>query len=544
MSEKNKGVYILDDSSFERHPFTGVLKNKIMARLAFEWPGRAICACPFEAHTAIDFTGQPGSCSGLYYSLVFQLGKWEYFVKKVDEWIEVSPVHAQYYQLTQQQKSELEGKIKVGLASASQAVADLELLLHDYRKYKEFLRYFGYRTRKEIEKEKKTKIEEIEDDELFLDEDEKNVKKRLDNHSLKAVFIDQVDVHTGEGISMRSIVQRWPTLISDFMRMSDEDLDVNNVMKKLDVSRAEAVVLVTKNKLFLEWKNIFGSEIKSRYRRIKELVNSRKKSVDEYRDWLRPIIARHKMLKEGLATPGGRAGALISPVTSVGHATSSARIVLWVWKDFTPSEIFKGGGGEELGRLIAEGKITPYDKWTKKNLIFGRKYGLINAYPWITNEWVKNKLNEFYDNRWLTRNVPYYSFFIITLDRTNIRTPTGGEVEDGVFDVNLVVMSQNVLFVKLLELAAKQEELNKYIDELLGIEHKIEGKREKIEEKNYFENIKNFLNKISFGMEFYKKGPYEKDFFDRLTNIYYAALVGIRYNQIVNFIKQKIGMGA
>ena len=44
-------------------------------------------------------------------------------------------------------------------------------------------------------------------------------------------------------------------------------------------------------------------------------------------------------------------------------------------------------------------------------------------------------------------------------------------------------------------------------------------------------------------MKFSYKGHYEKDFFDRLTNVYFAGIVGTRYNAIVNFIKTKIGMG-
>jgi hypothetical protein len=542
--EPVKRKYLLDDSIFERVPTTGLLKDEEMRARILKWPGHAICACPFEAHTAIDYTGQPGSTTGLYYALTFQLPKWEYFIQKADEWIEVSPVHAQYYQLTQQQKSELEAKIKAGLTSTSQAIADMELLMHDLRKYKEFLHYLGYRTKRQVDSMKKKKVfpKEISDDydEMYLDDPD--AEKRADNHSLRAVFIDQVDAHTGEAMALRSIVQRWPTLISDFMRLEDKDMDVEAVRKKLDVSRAEAVVLVTKNKLFAEWKNLFAPEIKSRYARIRELVRSREESVKQYREWLKPVIARHKMINEGLSDAGRRASMLTHFIPSAGTATSSARITIWTWKDFRPVEIYKGGY-DEFSTLFAEKRISPYDKWTKNNLIFGREWGLINKYPWITETWVLEKMNDFFNKGWLSKNTPYYSFFILNFDRTNIRMPTGAETEDGIFDLNLVVMSQNVLLTKLLELAAKQEELNKYVDELIGIKYNIPGKRVDVEEKNYLGNMNKFLNKnLFFGMQFWKSGPYEKDFFDRLTNVYYAALVGIRYQQIVKYVKQKIGM--
>ena len=263
------GKYIME--SFEKDPLGGEIKSKDLndkCGPGGEWLGNVLIASPFEARVNIDFTGPPGSTSGVYYSLMFQLGKWEFLVQKADEWIEVSPVHAQYYQLTQKQKEDLEGKIKQGLVSVSQAVADYELLLHDKRKYTEMLRYLGYRTAKELG-DKDVKAHGHQPDELgdlctLVDNDSKTKGERMkktDNHSLKAVFVDQVDIHTGEGISIRSIVSRWPTLIADFMRLDDSDIEPGAVMKKLDISRAEAVVLVTKNKLFVEWKNIFLPEL-------------------------------------------------------------------------------------------------------------------------------------------------------------------------------------------------------------------------------------------------------------------------------------------
>ena len=110
------GKYIME--SFEKDPLGGEIKSKDLndkCGPGGEWLGNVLIASPFEARVNIDFTGPPGSTSGVYYSLMFQLGKWEFLVQKADEWIEVSPVHAQYYQLTQKQKDDLEGKIKRAL---------------------------------------------------------------------------------------------------------------------------------------------------------------------------------------------------------------------------------------------------------------------------------------------------------------------------------------------------------------------------------------------------------------------------------------------
>ena len=554
--KKERGKWILEDIS--RHPLKGDILDRDIGKMMGpkgKWLGHVIAAGPFEAHQQLDFTGPPGSVSGMYYSLVFQLRKWEYQVQKRDEWVEVSPVHAQYYQLTQKQKEDLEGRIKQGLVSVSQSVADMELLMHDRRRYHEFLHYLGYRTPKELMKDKKLEDREKEHnhideemDEICLDEDKddderKEREKRTDNHSLKAVFIDQVDMHTGEGISMRSIVSRWPTLITDFMRMDDGDMDPDKVKNKLDISRAEAVVLITKNKLYQEWKNMFGPEIKNRYITINNLTQARKKSVEEYKEWLKPFIARHRLLKEGLAEEGMRKGGVTSFVTTAGTATSSSKIVLYVWKDFLVPELYKGGS-EETAKLREFKKLKPNDDWTMKHLIFNEKYGLINKYKWITEEWVNGHAEQMMKDGWFTHQKPYYSFFQITLDKTNIRMPTGDELEDGVFDINMFCMSENALFAKLLELKAEQELMEQHVNKLLGMHEPIRGKIPKYAFKQGA--FDKFLDKFSMSPFIFAKnhGPYERDFADRLTKIYFARIAGERYAPIVNFIKGKMGMKA
>ncbi len=516
-------TFILDD--FTRDPVDGKLVNKLLNKKSLDWLGHAIVVAPFEAHTAIDYTAPVGATTALYYSLAFQLGKWDFVVQKADEWIEVSPVHAQYYQLTQRQKEELEAKIKSGLASVSQAIADMELLSHDERKYREFLDYFGitYKNHK-------------------FHED-----KEPDEHMLRSIFIDQIDAHTGEGISMRSIVSRWPTLIVDFQRLSSNDLDPEKVKKKLDVPKSEAIILVTKNKLYNEWKNLFKPQLKTRYMRILELMNSRKKSIDEYREWLKPLIARHKMIEEGLSRSSVRKESRTSFIQTSGHGTSSATIVLWTWRDFIAPEIHKGGT-ERLGKEIFYKKIDPYDAWTKRNLIFNKDYGLIVKYPWITDEWVKEKKEELYQRKWLKENYLYYTFFIITFTRTNIRGADGSEIEDGIFDVNAVFMSQNILFAKLLDLLAKQEEFENYVNEMLGLPRHIEGTQPEFKESK-LSKIKDSVlgtlaDKFSLAFQFAKPPPYERDFEDRITKIYLREMAVGRYVPIVSFIKKKIGMGS
>lgn len=547
-----KPGFILENSRFARNKRTGEVLDKTIngwcTRHELGLSGHSIVSLPRETTIALDFTSPPGGCSGLYYSLCFQLRKWEYHVQKLDEWVEVSPVHQAYYQLTQKQKEDLEAKIKSGLASSAQAVADLELLKHDERKYREFLNYFGMR----YNQEKGT-----------FEEDAKN----RDDHSIKAMFIDQVDVHSGDGISMRSIVSRWPTLITDFMKLSDEDLNPDKIKDKLDVSKAEAVVLTTKNKVYQQWKRLFEPQLKERYSRIMGLVKSREKSVEHYREWLRPYIARHMMIDEALSRRGdsGIGGFKTGFIHTAGSAVSSSKITLFAWRELTLPDVFKGGT-ERLAREIAEGKLNveKLDKWTLKNLIFHPNHGLITKHKWITEEWVEKQRKWMYSpesGSWLHKNKLYYSCFIINLDKINIRSPTGSELEDGVFDVNSILMSNNALFVKLLEIRARQEDMDRYIDELMGIEwKKPEGRTivfSKEEYKKYSKGeatlikeesdvdrrIKKLLDFFGISMSLVKRGPYERDFIDRLTKYWSAALGGQRYRPIVEFIKRKMSMG-
>ena len=63
----------------------------------------------------------------------------------------------------------------------------------------------------------------------------------------------------------------------------------------------------------------------------------------------------------------------------------------------------------------------------------------------------------------------YYTFIEVKFDRTDMRTADGSMIEDGMFWVNALLLSQNALLAKMLELKAKQEELEMYINDLLGL---------------------------------------------------------------------------
>ncbi|MCK4550921.1 MAG: hypothetical protein KAT91_03125, partial [Candidatus Aenigmarchaeota archaeon] len=180
-------------------------------------------------------TTAPGGIMGMYYSLMFELPKDNWNPAKPEETIEVSPVHQQYYQLVTAQKEQLEGKIKQGMASISQSIADLELVEHDKRKYDEFQEYL---------------------DELKSPDAK---KKREANLRLKSVFVDQVDFHvggTGQGAGRLSLAfmrnnNIMPTVVDDFFRMGSlEDINTGKLQDLPDVERR---MLETKFNAYNQW---------------------------------------------------------------------------------------------------------------------------------------------------------------------------------------------------------------------------------------------------------------------------------------------------
>jgi len=513
----------------------------------------------------VNYTAKPGEAAAVYYGLCFQLPKWGWTVVKADEWIEVSPTHKEYYDRTIATKQMLESTIKTGLASAAQAVADYEFMSHDLRKYREIMRYF----------------------------------ESKDEHSLKALFVDQVDVHTdmpGQPISMRSIAPRWPTIIADFMRLADDDDEPGKVQKKLDISRAEAVILVTKIKLYKNWKKTFLDVVKERYTMIRGQVEARRKTISEYKGWLKPYIARFKMTKLGGERGDVRKTTLESFADITGIATFANNIKFFTWKVLRTAEPRRPA--QEVKKDFA---VNPYDDFLRNNLILGEGYSLASIYPWLRNkkkycpkckkyhpsgtiecpnprcgsinledktladQIVEEKILKMWKSRekGLDPFELYYLFLDFNVMRVGTRLPSG-ELEDITFTIKTCVMSQNILLLKLLELECRNMELEWYIDEMLGTsieeksvkeivmdefpelypKKKLSGSKEYIKGLSESFNVyTDFLHKIKlprFGsLRFFKPGPYEKDFRERISK-QYSTVAGTNFVGIVDFLKMRM----
>jgi len=475
-------------------------------------PGAGLNIQQPDLITYLDFTAPMGKVSGVFFGIVFQLPKWGFERIQIEEAMDVSPVFQQYYQLTIRQKQEMEGIIKSSLASIATTLSDLELLKHDLRKYKEFMDYFR---------------------KLDFGKEKKDEKTRMEGEqSLKAVFIDQVDVHTdlpNTPIALRSIVARWPTIIADFMRLKDEDSDPEKIKKDYNVSEAEAVVLSTKNKLYVEWRDqLFRRTVEDRFKSLVQMVEARKKSYEEYKNMLKPTLVRYRQLNDAIAGAGKlgflRRAAFWRPDA---QAQSTDFVRIWAWKPFAPSEKYKASREAPLNKIsytqaglnleeITEIKKEKIEEIKKKTIEKGekktdeeiekeadeeiRKYTL-EALPMepsiddVIRE-IKKKIEDEYKVKLTTKDLldarkklvdkfeesatgkttyeswlfsPYYMFYEFPIIRAVIHLPNGSEIENMMIDkFRGYTVTQNIIICRYLEAIAKDKELDNYIKQLLG----------------------------------------------------------------------------
>jgi len=439
--------------------------------------------CPLSvSRNDLNFTTFPGKCSGTLFSLLFWLGKQGYNVVKIDDAMEVSPLDVKYYQITIQQKQALERQIKDGLAGVSSAITDFELLFHDLRKYKDFVDYF-------------------KDRKVALDEGDDSLLERTEQ-SLKSIFIDQVDVHTGEGVALKLIAPRWPTIISDFMRMTDEDTDPKKIKKEYNVSEAEGVVLATKNKLYKEWRKSFERIVKERYSRIMGQVKARKFSIDEYKEMLKPYVERYMSINEATRESSGREILRgLSWLSPGAQASSVDWTTIWAFKTLSRAEPSRvsyeaSGGKEHILKMpfpdsfkkvlkanineLTEAKlhmvdlsptgIEPFDKWVWALYRYIEDY-YTDKYGFNINFSLSDllEIRKDFIGGWGDEKEPYYKCFDTDVTRVIIRLPDGTELEDMTFaPIFFFLDTQNTMLLRLIETKAKEKAMDHYISEMLG----------------------------------------------------------------------------
>ncbi len=427
--------------------------------------------------TLLNPTGPPGYCLNLYMSLVFDLPKDSWATFKVEEKLDVTPVHHQYYELTHGRKEQLEAKIREGLVKISQSIADLELVEHDLLKYEDF--------KEQIEAAEKKIDEKLDHKEKEKHEEEKKKAEM----ALKTVFLEEVDFHAGGSaqggpgrLSMAFLRNHniMPTVVDDFFRMtSKEDLKKDKMLK--DLPTVEIRMLEVKWDAYIDWLGFFKNNVERRMDALQTLKKSREKTLEEYRDWLKPTIARYRLIVDSLENGDARKamlhGKTISTIRLNAIAISLHNVKIWFYKSFIPPDPHR-----PPQELLEKSGVVALGWWERENLYLHPDHGLITDYPWITEEWILKKAGA---PKWgekcniigISESEWYYSFQELEMSRTNFKTSaTGSEGEDADFEFTNYMMSKNIVAAKYIELKAKEEMLEIYINDVLGMTHKIEGK--------------------------------------------------------------------
>ena len=536
--------------------------------------GEAVFAMPLNQNTKLDLTSNIGGCSGLYYSLIFQLDKWGYYIKKIDEDMSVSPIYAEAYNLTVEQKHKLEAQIKQGLASEGQAVADYELLKHDYRKYKDMLEFL---------KPKKEKGADGKD-------------KKEDDHILRSMFIDRVDAFVGDQFAMINMVKRWPTIIADFIRFPNyviegDEKDVQKIREGLKVTDAEAHVLKSKNILYRKWKESFLPEVKDRFIRVKTMLQAREKSMYEYKEWLKPYVARYKIMEESLE--GNPKGIYSDPLMAPGFGNSlaSSGIRFLCWTPFSSPEMGKPHKQDKFKPekdefLLARAKELAIKYKKQESRIYYEKEGNnilleVDVDGKVKKEdlqgWIKSvhksaisgdsKKIDPTKNRALSPGTPYYIGFDVNCKKSLIKIPKGGEIEDMDIYIREYLMSENVIMMILLELDALDQKFDMYVNDIIGTKKSEDAIKEqvnkefpdKIEEKEepkkkMFDDFKKAGKRAKsvyhwtrkqlkpYSKYFFKAGIYEPQFKERVPKGFMIPMGGSYFGKLVKFMKWKMGV--
>ncbi len=502
-----------------------------------------------------DFTALLGKVFNIAYSIYFKYSKIAK-VFKVKESLYVSPTYQPYYQITIKQKEEIESYIRSQLAGIASLVNDYLLALHDKRKYEHFKNIFD-----KIEKLKK---------------EGKNLKE--EESKLRHIFIDQVDIHTGDFSLVNLARTRWPTLIADFLELENEtnpkEIIENLKKKNINISMAEAIVLAKKNLLYLSWKSDFEKIVKERYEEISKLVEMRRNSINAYKKLVAPYVKKLLSYQESVPSktsffkPASQMEALeetvywiIKPVPFYFYpkprikyeidaetlGLTKTEIDCLTKKDLSEDEKdlkeFLGVKIENKKVKVGEGLITkamPIEPSLDRiirvgiqiiNENFGTNFTIADALK-IRQDLLAEE--EKAGARETLRLSPYYAFIEVSVYRCVLRLPDGTTIEDFSGEVKPFLISQNLAILTLLQQKAIDEWYENQANLFLG-----EIPREKIMKfptllKN---SLEEFYQKFLKRTAFYEKYIYESPKWELIAGRYYSDFLVSLFSDIKSTLK-------
>ncbi len=460
--------YILDNSYFDHNVRGSPYSPSDIFGPFGKLKGYAWVSQPFEGYGNIVYVTRTGRTRQVFNALMDWLDGSNFDKYVFDKWIEVRPSSGQFYQTIMGQKYDLQARVKQALISISQSVSDLELLEHDIRKYQEFENYLRDAAMDVNVSDKKKREELIK-------------RKKLAQMALKTIFVDQVDYHaggTGQGPGRLSMAfmrnnNIMPTIVDDFMAMESIDDIESGPLKNLQT--VEKNMLRVKWKLYEEWLKTFRNEVERRLSRLNQLKRSREKTLEQFREWAKPLIVREMAIRDGFSDEANRLDVTMrlgNEYESLGEPVSMTFTNVIAFKRLstvelqkTPSELIQKQS-EEVPEIT-----NIYDELAKI-LIFDENVGLRVKYPWITPAWVNSVKG------WCLSQVKkkmlggYSQYLIMTNVRFFTKTTTyrnNFEVETGVYAFDNFMVTPNIMFVKMVEFKAREEEVRRYINQMLGI---------------------------------------------------------------------------
>ncbi|MFB6193028.1 MAG: hypothetical protein ABEK00_02155 [Candidatus Nanohaloarchaea archaeon] len=192
-----------------------------------------------------------------------------YEVHKTEEKLFISPQN-QLHQSFRQRRQEAEQNVQEKMQSISRLRKEKHMLEHDIRKLR-------------------SRVEAI---------------KAKDETQLKSDFIELVDganagSQQGGEAAMKTLQERniYPSIVADFNEMeSVEDLEEGNKLGGLPSN--EKAILKKKYKMYEDWKDLYGSEVKKRLDELKGELNRVERAIEETREWLQPYVQDMMMIDQ------------------------------------------------------------------------------------------------------------------------------------------------------------------------------------------------------------------------------------------------------
>jgi len=173
-------------------------------------------------------------------------------------------------------------------------------------------------------------------------ENKSQEEKNSSTHSLKGVWMDQVDARKGRG-SINLLVQDL-----QFVTLRDAFFYVKNIddIEKLDLNERVKNILRRKISEFNAWLDYSEKEIRKRYELERIYLKSQVGTIKLYANWLKPYLIAAQKLKMRSTTPKG----LMNPNLINSFSNMEIEIKLYGKKEIKPEEIHESFREIELDK--------------------------------------------------------------------------------------------------------------------------------------------------------------------------------------------------